>query len=450
MPHLIIVGGSDAGISAALRAREVAPGWGVTVLAADSLPNYSVCGLPFYLSGEVPDRRSLAHRTVEDLERAGLDLLLDHTVRSLDLSNRSVTSTFNPGGERVLRYDRLVIATGAAPVRPPIPGLDLDGVHALHTPADAFRLHQQLVTAAPRSAVVVGSGYIGTEMADALTVRGLQVTLIGRSPSVLPTLDPELGVLLAAELERHGVEVLSGVAVEAIKPEGGRLLVQGGDLTRSADLVLVAAGVRPQAELAVAAGLPLGVRGAIRVDRQMATEVPGVYAAGDCVETWHRLLERPAYLPLGTTAHKQGRVAGENAVGGRRAFAGSVGTQVVKVFELVAARSGLRDQEARDAGFDPITKETTTWDHTPYYPDPRRLHVRVTGDRKTGRLLGAQIVGPWRAEVAKRIDVFATALYSGLSVDEVSDLDLSYTPPVGRPWDAVQDAAHEWESRRVG
>ncbi len=450
MPHLVIVGGSDAGVSAALRAREVAPEWEVTVIAADSLPNYSVCGLPFYLSGEVPDRWSLAHRTVEDLERSGLHLLLDHTVEGLDLRDGSVVATSPRGSERALSYDRLVIAAGAAPVRPPIPGVDLDGVYFLHTPADAFELHDELETAAPRSAVVVGSGYIGMEMADALTLRGLRVTLVGRAPSVLPTLDPELGQVLASELESHGVEVLSGVAVEAIEREGGRLHARGGDLTRSADLVLVAAGVRPRADLAAAAGLALGVRGAIWVDRHMATKVPGVYAAGDCVETWHRLLERPTYLPLGTTAHKQGRVAGDNAVGGERAFGGSVGTQVVKVFELVAARTGLRDQEARDAGFDPITTETTTWDHTPYYPDPHRLHVRVTGDRKTGRLLGAQIVGPWRAEVAKRIDVFATALYSGLSVDELSDLDLSYTPPVGRPWDAVQDAAQVWGWRPVG
>jgi hypothetical protein len=205
--------------------------------------------------------------------------------------------------------------------------------------------------------------------------------------------------------------------------------------------VLVAAGVKPTTELAASAGADLGAHGAIRVDRRMATSVPNVWAAGDCVETWHRVLQRPTYLPLGTTAHKQGRVAGENAVGGHRVFEGSVGTQVVKVFDLAIARTGLRDVEARQAGFDPITVETETWDHKAYYPGAPRIRLRVTGDRQTGQLLGAQILGPWQAEVAKRIDVYATALFAGMSVDAVSDLDLSYTPPFGSPWDAVQDGS---------
>ncbi len=329
MPRVLVVGGSDAGISAALRAREVSPGWEVTVLVADAFPNHSVCGLPFFLSGEVSDWRALAHRTIEDLEGAGLQLLLDHTATRLEFASQSVLAV-HAGTERALPYDRLVIATGAEPMRPPIPGLELSGVHTLHTLADAFGLHHQLATSDTRSAVVVGSGYIGMEVADALTLRGLQVCVLGRSPSVLPTLDPDLGRRLVAELKRHGVEVLNGVEVEAIGREGAQLVVRGsGGVRRAADLVLVAAGVRPRAALGAAAGLPTGLKGALRVDRQMATPVPGVYAAGDCVETWHRVLERPTYLPLGTTAHKQGRVAGENAVGGHRAFAGSVGTQVV-------------------------------------------------------------------------------------------------------------------------
>jgi NADPH-dependent 2,4-dienoyl-CoA reductase/sulfur reductase-like enzyme len=219
------------------------------------------------------------------------------------------------------------------------------------------------------------------------------------------------------------------------------LLVIGGS---DADLVLVVVGVRPDTQLAVAAGVETGVRGALRVDRRMRTNLPGILAAGDCVETHHRLLGQPAYLPLGTTAHKQGHIAGETAVGGDREFAGSLGTQVVKVFELAVARTGLRDPEARQAGFDPLTVASTHFDHKAYYPGAHRLHRRITGDRSSGRLLGMQLVGHKDAEVAKRIDIPAGALYHGMPVEALSDLDLSYTPPFGSPWDAIQLAAQEW------
>ena len=216
------------------------------------------------------------------------------------------------------------------------------------------------------------------------------------------------------------------------------------DVQHTADLVLVAVGVQPDTALAHTAGVKLGVHGAISVTRHMETNVEYIYAAGDCVETWHRMLQHPTYLPLGTTAHKQGRVAGENAVGGQRVFAGSLGTQVVKVFDLACARTGLTEMEARAAGYDPYTQELVTWDHKRYYPGAQELHVRLTGDRQSGRLLGAQIVGHWQAEVAKRIDIFATALFHEMTIDAMNDLDLSYTPPLSSPWDPVQVAAQAW------
>jgi NADPH-dependent 2,4-dienoyl-CoA reductase/sulfur reductase-like enzyme len=210
------------------------------------------------------------------------------------------------------------------------------------------------------------------------------------------------------------------------------------------ELVLVGVGVQPNAEIGQNAGLPTGVKGALRVNRRMETDIPGVYAAGDCVETWHRLLETYAYLPLGTTSHKQGRIAGENAVGGSREFQGSLGTQVVKVFDLAIARTGLRDEEARKAGFEPITVQSRHFDHKAYYPGAQELRLSVTGDRQSDKLLGAQILGHWRSEVSKRIDVYATALFHSMKVEELNDLDLSYTPPLGSPWDAVQIAAQAW------
>ena len=289
-------------------------------------------------------------------------------------------------------------------------------------------------------------------MADALTVRGLAVTQMEQLPEVLPTVDPQLGALVHAELATRGVEVLAGTTVQAITRaapgQAGRLQVlataaDGTPVTRAADMVLVVVGVRPETTLAAEAGATLGVKGAIAIDTQMRTGLPDVFAAGDCVVTHHRLLG-VTYLPLGTTAHKQGRVAGENALGGNRQFAGSLGTQVVKIFDQAAARTGLRDHEAAPAGFDPVTVESQADDHKAYYPGSHKITMRVTGDRETGRLLGMQLFGHKNAEIAKRIDIAATAIFHGMTVDGLSDLDLSYTPPLGSPWEAVQMGAQAW------
>jgi NADPH-dependent 2,4-dienoyl-CoA reductase/sulfur reductase-like enzyme len=310
---------------------------------------------------------------------------------------------------------------------------------------DSFAVQKHLHMQAVRSAVIIGGGYIGLEMADALTHRGLSVTVVEHHASLLKTIDASFGRLVSAEVQRHGVQVVTGVGIERIDRMGAQLRVTGSaGFHASADLVLVGVGVQPSTDLAHSAGVALGEHHAIRVTRRMETNVADIYAAGDCVETWHRLLGLPTYLPLGTTAHKQGRVAGENAVGGQREFAGSLGTQAVKVFDVIVARTGLHDVEALQAGFDPLTVESTSWDHKVYYPGATELHMRVTGDRKTGRLLGAQIVGHVHGEVAKRIDIFATALYAGMAVDELNDLDLSYTPPVSSPWDPVQMSAQAW------
>jgi NADPH-dependent 2,4-dienoyl-CoA reductase/sulfur reductase-like enzyme len=445
MTKLLIIGGSDAGISAALRAREFDAGSEVTVVVADRFPNYSICGLPFYLSSEVPDWHRLAHRTKEEITGKGIHLLLDHTAKSIDAANQAVTVTNSNGQVNRLRYDRLIIATGAAPVRPNLPDIALPGVYLLRTMEDSFAVNEHLRTNNPRSAVIVGGGYIGMEMADALTHRGLAVAVVEHGEYVLKTVDQSLGQIVSDELRRHHIQVITSVRVEGIAKVGTQLSVIGSQgFQIMADLVLVAVGVQPQTEVAKNAGIELGLRDAIRVTRAMETNVPDIFAAGDCVETWHRLLNQPTYLPLGTTAHKQGRVAGENALGGHQYFAGTLGTQVVKVFETVVARTGLRDDEARKAGFDPLTIESTNWDHKVYYPDAHTLCIRVTGDRKSGRLLGAQIVGHWHTEVAKRIDIFATALFHHMSIDDLNHLDLSYTPPVSSPWDAIQMSAQEW------
>ncbi|HEY2306661.1 MAG TPA: FAD-dependent oxidoreductase [Streptosporangiaceae bacterium] len=457
--HLVMIGGSDAGISAALRARELDPGAEVTVVAADAYPNFSICGIPYYVSGEVTHWRNLAHRTSADLEATGMRLRLDTTARRIDPGARKLAVTGPDGAEEVVGYDKLIVGTGAVPIRPPIGGLagpgvlgPGDGVHLLHSMGDTFAVMRTLETTAPATVVIVGAGYIGLEMADALTTRGLPVIQMEQLPAVLPTVDPALGALVRAELETHGVEVLTGTTARQITRatpgEGGRLRIDaqaadGTAITRLADMVLVVAGVRPDTGLAASAGATLGFKNAIAVDRQMRTNLPDVFAAGDCVVTHHRLLGE-TYLPLGTTAHKQGRVAGENALGGHREFAGSLGTQVVKIFDQAAARTGLRDHEATAAGFDPVTVQSQADDHKAYYPGSHRITMRITGDRGTGRLLGMQLFGHRHAEIAKRVDIAATAIFHGMTTDAVSDLDLSYTPPLGSPWEAVQMAAQAW------
>jgi NADPH-dependent 2,4-dienoyl-CoA reductase/sulfur reductase-like enzyme len=458
--HLVMIGGSDAGISAALRARELDPSADVTVVVADAYPNFSICGIPYYVSGEVTHWRNLAHRTVADLEATGMVLRLDTTARRIDVPGRKLQVAAPDGRDELISYDKLVIGTGAVPVRPPIAGIGgpgalgpEDGVHVLHTMGDTFAVMRTLDRASPASAVIIGAGYVGLEMADALISRGLAVTQIEQLPQVLATVDWELGALVRAELTAQGVEVLTDTTARKLSkaPVGGaaQLRVQaetvsGEAVQRMADLVLVVTGVRPDTELAAAAGATLGVRGAIQVDRAMRTGLPDVLAAGDCVITHHRLLGE-TYLPLGTTAHKQGRVAGENAAGGSREFAGSLGTQVVKIFDQAAARTGLRHDEAAAAGFDPVTVQSGADDHKAYYPGSHRITMRVTGDRRTGRLLGMQLFGHKHAEIAKRIDIAATAIYNDMIVGDISDLDLSYTPPLGSPWEAVQMGAQAWD-----
>src|SRR3984957_18533375 len=461
--HLVMIGGSDAGISAALRARELDPAAEVTVVLEDAYPNFSICGIPYYLSGEVTHWRNLAHRSLADLQAAGIQLRLDTTARRIDVPARKLLITSPGGAEELLGYDKLIVGTGAISVRPPIGGLTGpgalgpgDGVHLLHSMGDTFAVMATLEQAAPAAAVIVGAGYIGLEMADALTTRGLAVTQMEQLPEVLPTVDPELGVHVHDQLTSHGVEVLTGTTVRQISQaapgEAGRLRVDataagGAAVTRLADLVLVVVGVRPGTSLAAGGGAALGTRGAITVDREMRTGLPDVWAAGDCVVTHHRLLGQ-TYLPLGTTAHKQGRVAGENALGGTRQFAGSLGTQVVKIFDHAAARTGLRDHEAIAAGYDPVTSTAQADDHKAYYPGSHRITMRVTGDRATGRLLGLQLFGHRHAEIAKRIDIAATAIYHAMAIDGLSDLDLSYTPPLGSPWDAIQMASQAWTRLR--
>nr|WKN34570.1 FAD-dependent oxidoreductase [Tunicatimonas sp. TK19036] len=438
----MIIGGSDAGISAALRIKEVAPTHRVTVLLADEYPNYSICGLPYYLSREVKHWQDLAHRKKTDLEAAGIHIRTSHRVTAIDVREKKVYAR-----GRSIGYDKLLIATGASPIRPPISGLNQAGVFTLRWMDEMLSMDAYIQQHSVSSVVIVGGGYIGVELADALTLRGLHTTLVEYAPTILQTLDAELGKLLQQHLTEKGVQIHTQTQVHSIKQRTGTkgLKVLGtADFSQMTGMVIVVAGARPQTTLAEALGLETGSKGALRVNQRMETALPDIYAAGDCAETYHRYLKKYQYLPLGTTAHKQGRIAGENMVGGRAIFQGSLGTQVVKVFDLVGARTGLHDRDAAEQHIPYQTISSEHDDHKAYYPDAQKMTIRVTGNPQTGELLGAQIVGKKGSEVAKRIDIFASALHHRMKISELNDLDLSYSPPLSSPWDPAQMAAQAW------
>jgi NADPH-dependent 2,4-dienoyl-CoA reductase/sulfur reductase-like enzyme len=444
MRNIVIIGGSDAGISAALRIRELNPEIVPTLIVTDSFPNFSICGLPYYISREVTRWENLAHRTRQDIENAGIHLLLEHTAQAIDPEKKQVKVVDQAGAIKTLDYDKLIIGTGAVSLKPNITGIDHPGVFFLRWMPDCFAIDEFLNQRNPKTAVIIGAGYIGMEMAEGLTKRGLKVNVAEFAESVMPSVDADFGAKIRELLIQNGITVNNHIAVECITKMDSQLIVKGtNNYEMAADMVLVAVGSVPNTTLGQSIGINTGIKGAFKVNLKMETNIPDVYAAGDCVETWHRVLQSYTYLPLGTIAYKQGRIAGENAVGGNKKFAGTLGTQSVKIFDKVVARTGLNEIEAKKAGFQPVSADLETWDHKVYYPPAEKLWIRVTADRDTQRILGAQIIGSYKTEVSKRIDILAAAIYHDLNIDKFSDYDLSYTPPLSSPWDPVQMAAQK-------
>src|SRR4030042_2322539 len=427
MKNLIIIGGSDACISSALRALELDPKIVATMIVADNYPNFSICGLPYYISQDVTHWKNLAHRTRDNIENEGIRLFLEHRANSIDTQNKTVTIVNKSGVIKVLDYDKLIIGTGAVSVKPNIRGIDHPGVFFLRWIPDAFAIDEYIKKHNPQKAIIIGGGYISMEMSEVLSRRGLKVTVVEFFDSVMPSVDIELGLKIKDILVSNGITVYNKIAVESINKNGDTLIVKGTKgFEFQTGMVLVSVGCIPNTELGRSIGINTGVKGAFKVNQKMETNIPDVYAAGDCVETWHKISRKYTYLPLGTVAHKQGRIAGENAIGGNREFAGSLGTQSVKIFDKVIARTGLNQKEAIDAGFKPISVDFEAWDHKVYYPSAEIIYIQVIADRMTKRILGAQMLGAYKTEVSKRIDIFATALYHEMTVQEFSNYDLSY------------------------
>jgi NADPH-dependent 2,4-dienoyl-CoA reductase/sulfur reductase-like enzyme len=439
--RLVVIGGVAAGMSAAAKARRLDPELEVLVYEKGPHISYAACGMPYFLAGDVPDHQQLMVRTPEQMARQGVRVHINHEVTGIHPSSRSVIiQDLLAGRELTETYDHLVIACGARPASLPLPGVDLDGVFAMRSLVSGLTIKQFLQEHRPQRALVVGGGYVGLEMAETFRRLGLDVKMLIRSGQVLRTsLDDDLRKLVEGELVRNGVDIIRAkpLALEG-QDRVSSLVLDGEDVP--CDIVLLGMGVRPNVELAHGAGVALGATGAIATDSAMRTNLPDVYAAGDCAEALHLVTGEPAHIPLGSTANKQGRVAGTNAAGGRATFGGVLGTMAVRVFDLTVARTGLTTVQARAAGLQPQGTTIRATDIAHYFPGAADIHVKLIVDTENGRLLGGQIVG--RHGVAKRIDVLATAIHHRLTVGELQRLDLSYAPPFAPAWDSILVAAN--------
>ncbi|MFW5787656.1 MAG: FAD-dependent oxidoreductase [Halanaerobiales bacterium] len=445
MEKVVIVGGSDAGISAALRICELNPELEPLVITDNNFPNYSICGIPFYIGGEVESWQNLAHRTAADIEAEGVRLKLNTKVTQIKPEKKEITISSKNEQISKLKYDKLVLATGAESISPPIKGLELPGVYFMRWMEDCITYDNFLKSNNPEKVLIIGGGYVGLEMAEALTRRGAQVKIVEFLDTVLNTVDRPFRKIVEQKLKDQGIEIVTDTAVEEIEKIGGGLLVKGSDNFRTeADSVLVSVGAKPNTRLGEKVGIETGIKGAYKVNRKMETNIPDIYAGGDCTETLNLITGEYDYYALGTVAHKHGYIIGSNLCGKNTEFAGALGTQSIKIFDTVIARTGFNQQEAAKNGFEPIISEIEIPDHKEYYPPSYKINIRVVADKDSQKLLGAQILGNINAEISKRIDIFSTAIYNDMDISEFNQLDLSYTPPLSRPWDPVQSAVQEF------
>ncbi|WP_436771827.1 FAD-dependent oxidoreductase [Yinghuangia sp. YIM S09857] len=455
--RLVVIGGDAAGASAASQARQRRgpDDLEVVVLERGRHTSYSACGVPYWVGGLIDGADALVARTPEVHRERGLDVRLGTEAEGIDLDRREVAvRDVHTGATDRIGFDQLVIATGATPVRPPVPGIDAPGVYGVQTLDDGQALIDALDPALTH-AVVIGGGYIGIEMAEAMKLRGLDVTVLDRGAQPMSTLDPDMGVLVHRQMEEMGINVVTRADVQAVEagPDGRVRAVATADRSYPADLVVLGTGVRPATALARDAGLPLGDSGGIRTDLRMRVwggdpRHAGIWAAGDCVEVLDLVSGRFRHIPLGTHANKQGRVAGMNIGGEYATFPGVVGTAVSKVCELEIARTGLREHDADAAGFSYVTAVIESTGRAGYYPGAQRMTVKMIAERVSGRLLGVQIVG--RDGAAKRIDVAAVALTARMTVEDVTALDLGYAPPFSPVWDPILVAARKAGQRLAG
>ncbi|MFJ3766952.1 FAD-dependent oxidoreductase [Streptomyces sp. NPDC090082] len=445
--RLVVIGGDAAGMSAASQARRLKGPGELEIVAFERghFSSYSACGIPYWIGGDVATRGQLIARSPEEHRARDIGLRTRTEVTEIDVPGQRVRARdLEAGTEAWTGFDQLVIATGARPLRPPVPGIDAPGVHGVQTVDDGQALLDALSGTPGRRAVVVGAGYIGVEMAEALLHRGYEVTVLTRGEQPMATLDPDMGRLVHRAMDALGIRtVVSSPVTEVLTGPDGRVRAVATDAAEyPADVVVLGTGVVPETSLARAAGLPLGAYGGLLTDLAMRVRGHGnIWAGGDCVEVLDLVSGRERHVPLGTHANKHGQVIGSNAGGGYATFPGVVGTAVSKVCDLEIARTGLRERDAREVGLRFVTVTVESTSRAGYYPGAAPMTVKMLAERRTGRLLGVQIVG--REGAAKRVDVAAVALTAGMTVEGMTALDLGYAPPFSPVWDPVLVAARK-------
>ena len=428
--RIIVIGGVAAGTKAAAKAHRVDPNNEIILYQDESEVSYSACGMPYVISGVIADERKVIIRQPEDFAKDGIQVFIRHRVLGIDTGKQQLTvRNLQDNTDFIVSYDRLIIATGARPIVPNIEGITLEGVLTLRNITDLARFKTLLTTLQPQKAVIIGAGYIGLELAETFHELNIKTTIIEKAPRILPKFDPEMAQLVHDHLLENQVEIILGDGLVKLNGNNGRVTSVETECGKTvpADLVVIAIGVKPNVELAKEANIELGITGAIAVDSRMATNIPGIYAAGDCCETINRITGATTWMPLGDIANLQGRVAGENVAGGDAHFPGVFGTAIFKTFKLTVAMTGLSEQSALESGFDPISIVTEGSDRARYYPGKQGFSLKLIADRKDGRLLGAQAIG--LGGVDKMIDIAATALLGNLTCSDLENADLAYSPP---------------------
>jgi len=441
---LAIVGGNAAGMKAASRARRLNPDLKIVVFEEKEYVSYAGCGLPYFTSGVVKEKRDLIVTSPEYFKKVGnIDVHTGHKVIRLNPSGRTlIAKNLHTEKEEIFAFDSLILATGVNPVVPPFPNIHLHRIFTLKTIEDGEGIRQSIQGGKCKEAVIVGGGLIGLEMAENLNAAGLEVSVVELLPQVLPPFSPEVAFFVEKHLRTRGVRLYLG---EKVKGFGGderegvkKVLTENREL--NADLVILSIGVRPNVEIAKLAKIALGPTGAIQVNERMETNIPRIFAAGDCAETKSLITGKPAWVPLGTTANKQGRVAGENAAGGDVQFGGVLPSIVTKVFDLTIAKTGLNEKEAINAGFDVEKAIVLPFDKAHYYPGAKQLLLKLIANRKTHRILGGEVLGEAGAD--KRVDVLAATIFKGATCEDLSQLDLAYAPPYSPAMDALITGAN--------
>lgn len=435
---IIVIGGVAAGASAAAKARRDDENAEIVIYEKGPYVSFANCGLPYYIGRDIKERDQLFLMTPELFQnRYNILVKVNHEVIKINRKEKQVTvKNLDTGAIFTDNYDRLVVATGGSPVKPPIPGIDLDNIFTLFTVRDVDNIEQALAQGNVENVVIIGGGYIGLEATEAFLKRGKRVTLVEKTDQLLPYLDQEMAVPLQIHLENIGTQVILGDGVKEFKGDRvvSRVVLESGKVL-PADLVIVAVGVKPSIELLKEAGLEIGPTGGVVVKATLQSSDPDIYVGGDIIETVHLVTGKKVRIPLAGPANKQGRVIGANVVGGKKYFKGVLGTSIVKVGDLTAAKTGINEREAKEEGFAYYVSYTPSLDHAGYYPGGKHMLTKLIVEEHSGKILGAEIVG-WQG-VDKRIDVLATAIYASLTVEDLENLDLAYAPPYSSAKDPV-------------